>query len=382
MGKKKKIRKTPEELVILSGAVESTNEGFVTIDENHQVIFFNRAAEKIFGYKRSEVLGKDLSTILAPQCSPDHQRAVERYLHSKRPRALGHARELIATRKNGENFPCLISFSVAPLRGRIFFTGIVRDLTETRKLQDQIARAERLAELGRMVAEISHEIKNPLTIIGGFVRRLIRSTQDEKALSKLRIIAVEVLRLEHLLAELRDLYSPALFRMRAFDMNEMLKEVYTLAKQACRGTNIRVRLKAADIPLPVRGNREKLKQVLLNVLKNASEALKGEGNLSIRSGLTGDRVVVTFEDRGPGITEDVLAKVFDPFFTTKKGGTGLGLAICKRIMDDHRNGSFELMNRRGGGVAARISLPLSPQRKKIEHPGSAARRANDQQKPA
>ena len=111
-----------------------------------------------------------------------------------------------------------------------------------------------------------------------------------------------------------------------------------------------------------------MKQVLLNVLKNASEALKGEGNLSIRSGLTGDRVVVTFEDRGPGITEDVLAKVFDPFFTTKKGGTGLGLAICKRIMDDHRNGSFELMNRRGGGVAARISLPLSPQRKKIKNP--------------
>ena len=364
MEKNSTTRQKSEELAILSGAVENTNEGFVTIDENHQVIFFNRAAEKIFGYKRREVLGRDLSTILAPQCSPDHRKVVERYLHSKRPRVLGHARDMVATRKNGATFPCSISFSAARVGGQIVFSGIVRDLTETRKLQEQVARSERLAELGRMVAEISHEIKNPLTIIGGFVMRLIRSTQEEKTLSKLKIIEKEVQRLEHLLAELKDLYSPVRFRMRTFDLNEMLKEVHAMAKQACRGTSIRVSLKSAETPLPVRGNREKLKQVFLNVLKNAVEAMQGEGSLVIRSCLTDDRVVVSIEDLGPGIPEHVLDRVFDPFFTTKKGGTGLGLSICKRIVEDHRNGSFTLMNRRGGGAVAQLTLPLSPQRKK------------------
>jgi two-component system sensor kinase FixL len=369
MGKNSTNQHKSEELAILSGAVESTNEGFVTIDDNHRVIFFNRAAERIFGYNRREVLGRDLSVLLAPQCSPDHRKAVERYLQSKRPRVLGHARDLVATRKNGATFPCSISFSAARVGGHTVFTGIVRDLTETRKLQDQVARAERLAELGRMVAEISHEIKNPLTIIGGFVRRLIRSSQEEKTLSKLNIIEKEVQRLEHLLAELKDLYSPVRFRMRTFDLNEMLKEVHALAKQACRGTIIRVSLKSAEIPLPVRGNREKLKQVLLNVLKNAVEAMQGEGSLTMRSFLKDGRVVISMEDRGPGIPEHIRERVFDPFFTTKKGGSGLGLSICKRIVEDHRNGSFTLMNRKGGGAVVQLSLPLSGQRKKKKNPG-------------
>ena len=93
-----------KEIAILTGAVENTNEAFVTIDQNHRVIFFNRAAEQIFGYSRGEVMGNDLNIIMSPRCSRDHRKAVDNYLKTRIPKRIGHATELTATRKNGETF--------------------------------------------------------------------------------------------------------------------------------------------------------------------------------------------------------------------------------------------------------------------------------------
>jgi PAS domain S-box-containing protein len=363
-----------EELVVLVRAVESTNEGFVTIDENHKVLFFNRAAERLFGYRREEVVGKDLDIILTPSCSADHRRAVARYLGSKRPRRIGHAKELTARRKDGSAFPCYISFSVARRKGKVFFTGIVRDLTGTKALQEQVVRAERLAALGQTVAEISHEIRNPMVIIGGFVRQLIKITEDPRALSKLEIISLEVQRVENLLLELRDLYLPRTIRKRMFDLNKMLEEVHTLSRQAGRGKNIRLSLETTDDPSFVRGDREKLKQVFLNVVRNGMEALDGEGNVAIRSTVRGDRVLVTITDDGPGISRELQSKVFSPFFTTKKEGTGLGLCICRRIVDDHRDCSLHMTTEQGRGTKVEIGLPLSREPRSGAGSGTRARR--------
>ena len=125
------------ELLILREAVENTNEAFVTIDENHSVVFFNKTAEKIFGFSREEILGHDLNTILSPRCSQDHRLAVARYLRTKEPKLIGHESEFTAVRKSGETFPAAISFSVAGIGGRLFFTALVRDMTETRAMQQQ-----------------------------------------------------------------------------------------------------------------------------------------------------------------------------------------------------------------------------------------------------
>jgi len=160
------------ELVILKQAVENTNEAFVTIDRHHRVYVFNHAAERIFGYRRQEVVGHDLGVIMSPACSRNHRGAVQRYVESRIPSRIGHETEITATRKNGETFPASISFSVTQVEGELFFTAIIRDLTETKALQDQVAVSERLAALGKLVAEISHEIKNPLLIIGGLAQQL------------------------------------------------------------------------------------------------------------------------------------------------------------------------------------------------------------------
>lgn len=348
-----------KELAVLKSAVENTNEGFVTIDADHRVLFFNKAAERIFGYRREEVIGRDLDRIMAPSCSRNHRLAVRRYVETRIPSRIGHDTEITATRKNGETFPANISFSVSEVKGKLYFTGIVKDLTETRSLEAQVSRAERLAALGQLVSEITHEIKNPLMVIGGFAEQLIRRASDEKIREKLLIISKEVGRLEQLLKELREFYTPGRPAKESVDLADLVREVTLLLGDACTRQGVQVTV-SADEPLRVRGDRHKLKQVLLNVIKNAIEAMPEGGALAVYGLRSGDRVRVSVADTGTGIAPEDLSRVFFPFFTTKREGTGLGLTISKGIVEDHEGGSLELRPREGGGTVCEIELPADP----------------------
>lgn len=346
------------ELIILQEAIENTNEGFVTIDDHHRVIVFNKAAEKIFGYTYQEVIGKDLQMVLGPECTEGHKKAVSRFIKTKKPKLIGHQTEFMASRKNGERFPLSISFSVSEIAGTFYFTGIIRDLTETKALEEQIAKSERLAALGQLVAEITHEIKNPLVMIGGFARQLTRTIRDEKSLGKLKIISAEVQRLENLLLELREIYRPKSLTLETVDINTLLEEIYSLSKEDFKLSHITFELKRTSDPLFIEGDQEKLKQVFLNLVKNAKEAVVEGGNLIIQSALLEGRAVITFSDNGPGIQQKDRDKLFTPFFTTKQGGTGLGLNVSKKIIEDHPGGSLDLESEEGKGTTVRITLPL------------------------
>jgi len=217
-------RRRPEqdELVILKGAVENANEAFITINENHKVVFYNLAAEKTFGYSVEEVIGQDLDLILGPNCPSEHYNAVNRYIESKEPKIIGHSTELIPSRKDGTTFPALISFSVAEVRGRLFFT------------------AEQLAALGQVVAEVTHEIKNPLMMIGGFARQLMKNTDNPVNLKKLGIITEEVRRLEELVKELNELYLPRELNLEEVEVNALINETCALAEESCKNKGLTV----------------------------------------------------------------------------------------------------------------------------------------------
>lgn len=345
-------------LKILEIAVENTNDAFVTIDEEHKVIFFNRAAEKIFGYSREEVVGRDLDTIMSAACSKDHRGAVERYVRTKIPRLISHVNEIKAVRKNGESFPAEISFSVSELEGIFYFTGIVRDLTETRSLQERLQKSERLAALGRFVAEITHEIKKPLMMIGACARQLLKGDWDEKTNGKLSMIVDEVSRLEDLLLELREFYQEPSLELQEVDIINLLHDVLSLVEDGLREKQINLELNICKDPVIVVGDREKLKQVFLNIINNSIEAMEDKGRLSISTELSGDFVIVTLRDDGCGIPEKNREKIFSPFFTTKKDGTGLGLSITKGIIEKHKGSSFEVESEEGKGTSFKISLPL------------------------
>jgi two-component system, LuxR family, sensor kinase FixL len=346
-----------QELIILQGAIENANEAFITIDEEHRILFFNRAAEKIFGYPRREVIGRDLCILLDPELRETHPHAVQRYLQGREPRLIGRETELTAVRRTGDSFPASISFSVAEIRERTFFTAIIRDMTETRSLQRQVAQSERLALLGQVAAEISHEIKNPLVMIGGWARRLHKTLPDEDARQRLNYIIAEVQRLEHLLAELRNLYVPRKMATEEINGRELLEEAFRLVKAECEDKMIGVHLIIRGASPVIRGDREKLLQVLLNIIKNGMEALASTGgNLLLGLETVEDSVEFSVVDDGPGIPAAVLPNLFTPFFTTKHQGTGLGLCISKRILDDHPGSSLVIETPKGGGTMVKIKF--------------------------
>ncbi|HAX97472.1 MAG TPA: hypothetical protein DCY12_00880 [Candidatus Atribacteria bacterium] len=357
MDKNEKQRCAIKELTILQGAVQNTNEAFVTIDQDHTVIFFNQAAEKIFGYSQKEVIGQNLDTILTSRCSQNHHKAVERYIKTKKPVLIGHETEFIAARKSGETFPASISFSVSEVEGKLYFTALIRDVTETKTLQEQLLQSARLAALGQLVAEITHEIKNPLILIGGFAQQLKKTITGEKESTKLNIIVEEIRRLENLLLELREFYLPKSLKFEPLNINELLEEVYLLTKDSWEKKNILATLKTEGDGNLIEGDKEKLKQVLLNLVKNAVEAMEEGGNLSIQSGVANNMVEIKILDDGPGIPKSDQEKIFNPFFTTKKHGSGLGLPICKRIIEDHPNSSLNLTSEDGKGTVAKITFP-------------------------
>jgi len=347
-----------KELSVLKGAVENTNEAFVTIDEKHKVLFFNRAAEKIFGYSRDEVIGRDLDMIMAPGCSQGHHAAVERYVQTRVPRRIGHGAEIPAKRKNGDTFPAHISFSVSEVGGKLYFTGIVRDLTETKALQERLAKSQRLADLGRFVAEITHEIKNPLMMIGGFAHQLVQKTEDSQVVNKLQIIEKEVARLENLLRELGAYYQPKPLTIVETDINALLRDIHLLLRDDCRKKNIRSEIDTEGGALIIRADKAKLEQVLLNLAKNAIESIEEDGKLTIRSRLKEDKVEVTVTDNGCGIPPEDQEKIFSPFYTTKRDGSGLGLSISRRIIEEHEGSTFTLKSEQGKGTEFKITMPV------------------------
>ncbi len=346
-----------KELNILRSAVESTNEAFITIDQDHKVVLYNKGAEKIFGYKADEVLGRDLNIILSPECSKNHHEAIRRFLETRQLRKKGHITELVATRKNGEKFPINISFSTFELDGKIYFTAVVTDISEIKHLQEKTKIMERLALLGKVVAEISHEIKNPLMMIGGFANQLLKSISDEKSKKKLEIIINEVKRLENLLASIKEYYAPPLPTKDRIDVARLLKDIFPLLKAECKRRNIEAKLNIMHEGVFVLGNEEKLKQVIINIAKNGIDAMKEGGILSISSKKENDRVKISISDTGNGIPKEIRDKIFDPFFTTKTNGSGLGLGISKKIIEDH-NGKLDFVTEEGKGTTFTIILPI------------------------
>lgn len=346
-----------EELSILRSAVDNTNEAFVTIDENHEVVLFNRAAEKTFGYSREEVIGKDLSLIMTPGCSQDHRSAVQNYIRTRRPKRIGHDTELSAPKRGGGTFPANISFSVAEVGGRLYFTAIISDLTEKKILQKQVEKSERLAALGQFVAEITHEIKNPLMIIGGFANQLLRNSSDDNAASKLKVICGEVLRLERLLNDLKEFYQPVKLVLEKFEIGSFLSDIKSLVDEECRTKGINIELNIDKIPFFIEADRDKLKQVILNLLKNAIEAMQNGGKLQIHSTKDNGLIEISIADEGCGIEECDRERIFSPFFTTKKNGTGLGLSISKGIIDSHAGSAFSVTSEVGKGSIFKITMP-------------------------
>jgi PAS domain S-box-containing protein len=241
--------------------------------------------------------------------------------------------------------------------------GIGIDVSERRALEKRAADAEALSAMGTLALNLAHEIRNPLNaavlqlhLLGRHVDKLGVDDETRRALmAKARIVGDEIGRLNRLLTEFLELARPRGVVRELVHLGKLVDDVLDLEQTSAADRGVAVeRDVASDCVLL--GDPEKLKQVVLNLVMNALEAMKGGGTLRVGVGCEGDGVRLVVEDSGTGIEPAALAQVFDPFFTTKEAGTGLGLSIVRKIVDQHR-GEVRIESTRGTGTRAIVTLP-------------------------
>ncbi len=351
------LQELRQKQAINSGIIHSATDAIVTINEDHLIIGYNQGAEKMLGFTRQEALGQDLSLIIPPPYKAEHRDYVRRYLATREARVIGKHLRLTALRRDGREFPMSISFSVAEIGGNLYFTGIIRDITEYQEMEDRLVQSERLAAVGDTMAHIAHEIKNPLLIIGGFARQLLKLPAfDDKGRQKLSMIAEEVTNLEELVAEMRDFVRRPPAQKRPGRLEVLISEVLELFHDTFSENHLKVN-RVEESPLPeISFDAKQLRQVLINLFNNAMEAMPRGGDLTITTRERGESVEVVVADSGAGMSPEVVANLFQPYFTTKAKGTGLGLAISQSIIQEH-GGSISVDSTPGQGSAFTIRLP-------------------------
>jgi two-component system sensor histidine kinase PilS (NtrC family) len=329
-----------EELRALNrNILTSLSSGLITVDEARQIIFFNRAAEHITGLSSDEVYGESLAELF-----PKLSEALSRDMDGTRTPSETRL-EVEYERPDGKT--AYLGFSVSVLRdslgndaGRIV---IFQDLSEVKRLEEEKKRSERLAAVGELAAAIAHEIRNPLASISGSVEMLEAVGDlegEDRAL--MRIVVREVDRLDSLITSFLDYSRPKSLSREPTDIRRLIQDVTELFEKRSdvNGLELVLRLGEEEQPFIADVDREAFRQVLWNLLNNAREAIaevRGESHSTIVLQLaqTNGSLVLSVEDSGPGIDEDVKERIFEPFFTTKEGGTGLGLATIYRIVEEH-----------------------------------------------
>jgi signal transduction histidine kinase len=235
--------------------------------------------------------------------------------------------------------------------------GFFRDLRERQQLQEKLLQSERLAALGQMAAHISHEVKNPLMVIGGMARQVLKAAGGESPQGgeKLRIIVEEIRRLEEFLAEVGSFAKLSEPRKRPIDLNSLIRDMCLKLAPSLQENRITLAMNL-DPNLPqVQFDPLLLRQVLLNMAKNSVEAMPGGGALTFASGRDNDRVWVRITDSGEGIPPANLDKIFQPFYSTKPKGSGLGLAISQTIVKAHQ-GEIRVESEPHRGTAMTVFL--------------------------
>ena len=224
---------------------------------------------------------------------------------------------------------------------------------------DKLIHAERLAAIGNMAAHVAHEIRNPLVTIGGFARKLQRKLQAHEELKLVsEVIADEAIRLEKILNNVLEFTRLPKPSLQQASLNAIIRSVQTMLTDEARASNISLKIEIApDVPMMF-FDPSQIKQLLVNLIKNAFQAIPNSGQVLLQtSRLSGKVVRVTVCDNGPGISSNLQEEIFKPFFTTKSSGTGLGLAVCRQIVNDH-GGEISMESQVGVGTSFFVDLPV------------------------
>ncbi len=334
------------------GGIESA---VVAIDANNKVVMLNPKAESVFRLRAADCIGQDYDGIF-----PDDAFLVKELFKSGQDSIIKEISYL-----NPENEELVFLATASRLAGENGIpqgsVGIAHDITDRKRLEFQAEQAERLSELGSLAAGVAHEIRNPLNAISIASQRLraeFEVAADQKGFDQLAsTISVEIDRLNSIIAEFLALARSGRLNRENIDLKTYLDEIVEFFRNEADGLKIHITNKVnTEINFSI--DRQEMKKVIGNLIKNSFEAIKSDGEISINASRKNNAAVITIEDTGPGIAPDELDKIFTPYFTTKQSGTGLGLSISHRIVRDH-GGSLRAENIRPHGARFIISLKLN-----------------------
>ena len=345
--------------------IDSLPLGLYVVDRDYRIQTWNRKRETgTQGLRRDDVVGRPVFDVLTRQSATQLRAEFDRVFQTGEIQQTEHEVML-----GGE--ARFFRLSKIPMRldgdaiSHVITVG--EDVTEWRRIQEQIMQSEKLAAIGQLAAGVMHEINNPLATIGACVaaiegRLSVRGPVGAQVAEYLEIIQREVDRCSRIVDGLLDFSRPKAADKRALSLNAIVDETLFLLKHHERFKNLPVsRELAPDLPQTL-GSAEQLIQVLMALMLNALDAMEQGGQLSIRTRRDpahADELVIEVQDTGVGIPRAEQSKIFEPFYTTKPPGrgTGLGLSICYGIVTDHR-GRMEVDSQPGHGATFRVHLPV------------------------
>ncbi|NQY15236.1 MAG: PAS domain S-box protein [Henriciella sp.] len=357
---------------LMRSVLASVPDAMIVINQHGQMLAFSAAAERLFGYKAKDVAGQNVSILMAGADEAHHDQYISNYLSTGEKQIIGIGRIVTAKLADGTTIPVELKIGEAEIDGHRLFTGYIRDMSEQQanalrlsQMQVELANFSRLSAVGTMASAMAHELNQPLTAVANYLEaaRDMLDNADADTLAYIQealdAAANQSIRAGQIVRRLRDYVSRGELDMRPVNLRDVVEDATSLAKVGFEGQLARVIVQVPENFPNVLADRLQLRQVIVNLVRNAIEALSDTATPQIwitaetRNGLA--HIVV--EDNGPGIPGADGSSPFDAFNSTKPGGMGLGLSICQTIMDAHGT-KIEYAASPRGGAAFKFSLRL------------------------
>jgi two-component system sensor kinase FixL len=354
----------------LASILETVPDAMIVIDEDGSVQSFSSAAERLFGYGRADVIGKNVKMLMPSPYRENHDDYLKRYLRTGERRIIGIGRLVVGERKDGSTFPMELAVGEMRSGDRHFFTGFIRDITQRQEsearlqeLQSELVHVSRLTAMGQMASALAHELNQPLSAIVGYMkgsRRLLESGEGRSDLLRdaLDKAGDQALRAGQIIRRLREFVGRGDSERRVESVKKLIEEASALALVGTKDQRVRVRFQfdpAIDLVLV---DKIQIQQVVLNLIRNAIEAMAASDvrELTISTAAEDDDMVaVSVADTGSGIAPERMSQLFQPFVTEKPHGMGVGLSICRTIVEAH-GGRITVEGNPGGGTIFRFTL--------------------------
>ncbi|MDD4561973.1 MAG: PAS domain S-box protein [Syntrophomonadaceae bacterium] len=342
-----------QQLDYLNYLINTMSEVFVTYDLNHCVTFVNNAVYKQLGYQPEEMLGHNVIDYIV---ASDKER-MAMYISHRLEKGEPGIFETMVKRKNGSE--TLVRIKSSPIKEDDTVVGVMlllEDISEYRKIQKEMARLDQLNTVGQIAAGIGHEIRNPMTTIKGFLQILSQNEDFIHHQQYFSLMLDELERANAIISEFLALAKNKLVNLQPRNLNSIITAIFPLLQADAMLADKSIVLDLSEIPDLLLDEKE-IRQLILNLVRNGLEAMQAGGKVYISTHLEEEQVVLSVQDEGNGIDQDLLDKLGTPFFTTKDNGTGLGLAICFSIVARHEASIHPYTSPNGSTFVISFKIP-------------------------